>query len=301
MSTPPFLDLPLCARARRITTERGELATLVAECAPAPGSTEVAMGTAVLVPGFTGSKEDFIGVLEPLATRGWRVVALDQRGQFESTPDPDSGPAGGDDPGRYDVEELAADLAALISALGTGPVHLLGHSFGGLVARAATIASPGLLRSLTLLGSGPGPVPAASQARLALLMQALASLDLATIWEAMQALDAQAGVVPPPEPVLEFLRGRFLANSPTGLARLAHQLLTCPDRTDELAAATARGGLPVLVAHGADDDVWTPHELAAVARRLGAAYEVVDGAGHSPAADRPLATAAVLDRFWRGA
>ena len=47
-------------------------------------------GTALLVPGFTGSKEDFISVLPLLAADGWRVVTYDQRGQYESagTPEP---------------------------------------------------------------------------------------------------------------------------------------------------------------------------------------------------------------------
>jgi pimeloyl-ACP methyl ester carboxylesterase len=289
VSTPPYVDLPACAQAVRLPTARGELAALIAE----PDGATPGRGTAVLVPGFTGSKEDFIAVLEPLAGAGWRVVALDQRGQFES-------PAA-EDPSGYDVEALAADLLAVVTVLGEGSVHLLGHSFGGLVARAATLACPAALRSLTLLGSGAGPVPADTRARLELLHQALDALDLDTIWEAMRALDAQAGVPAPPEPVLGFLRRRFVANSPAGLARLAEQLLEGPDRTDELAAVVAGAALPVLVAHGVDDDVWTPAEQADVAARLGASYDVIEGAGHSPAAERPAATAALLDRFWRAA
>ena len=35
------------------------------------------------------------------------------------------------------------------------PLHLVGHSFGGLVTRAAVLAEPALFTSLTLLGSGP--------------------------------------------------------------------------------------------------------------------------------------------------
>jgi pimeloyl-ACP methyl ester carboxylesterase len=45
-------------------------------------------GTALLVAGYTGSKEDFAPLLAPLADAGLRAVAIDQRGQYES-PGPD--------------------------------------------------------------------------------------------------------------------------------------------------------------------------------------------------------------------
>ena len=45
-------------------------------------------GTVLLVAGYTGSKEDFAPLLAPLAEAGFRAVAIDQRGQYES-PGPD--------------------------------------------------------------------------------------------------------------------------------------------------------------------------------------------------------------------
>ena len=64
------------------------------------------------------------------------------RGQYQ-TPGPD-------DPAAYDIAELGADITAVADA--TQASHLLGHSFGGLVARAAVLGgySPD---SLTLLGA----------------------------------------------------------------------------------------------------------------------------------------------------
>src|SRR6195952_5077563 len=66
-------------------------------------------GTVLLVAGYTGSKEDFAPLLAPLADAGLRAVAIDQRGQFESP--------GPDDPGAYTVDELAADVLAVVGAL----------------------------------------------------------------------------------------------------------------------------------------------------------------------------------------
>ena len=111
---------------------------------------EAVRGTALLVAGYTGSKEDFAPLLAPLAEAGYRVVALDQRGQYESP--------GPDDPAAYSVAELGQDVVAVARVLreeSGEPLHLLGHSFGGLVTRAAVLAEPALFTSFTLLGSGP--------------------------------------------------------------------------------------------------------------------------------------------------
>ncbi|MGH9252134.1 MAG: alpha/beta fold hydrolase, partial [Acidimicrobiales bacterium] len=71
MSTPPFLSLPEGVRAVRIRTQRGEIAALESGSASSP--------TVALVPGWTGSKEDFVALLAPLAQVGWHAVAIDQR------------------------------------------------------------------------------------------------------------------------------------------------------------------------------------------------------------------------------
>jgi pimeloyl-ACP methyl ester carboxylesterase len=283
VSTPPHLRLPDFARAYHLDTPRGRFA--VHDARPPAGVP--ARGTAVLVPGFTGSKEDFIAVLDPIARTGWRVVALDMRGQYES--------AGADDVAAYRLDELAQDLLAVAGRLSDGPVHLVGHSFGGLAVRAAVLSDPDTVRSVTLLSSGPGPISGHEAERARLLEAALQQYDLAYIW---QIVDATArtdheydGVAPE---VREFLRRRFLANAKSALLAMVRTLLDTPDRTDEL----AKTGLPLLVAYGEGDYVWTPAEQSRMARRLGARDEVIRGARHSPAAERPHAAAALLTRFW---
>ncbi|MGH8938823.1 MAG: alpha/beta fold hydrolase, partial [Actinomycetes bacterium] len=109
MSTPPFLDLPAGVSAAPVPSARGELAALLADPADV-----IAGAPVLLLPGFTGSKEDFIGVLAPIAAAGHRVVAVDQRGQFESP--------GEDDPTSYDVKALAEDVLAVARHLGR-PIH----------------------------------------------------------------------------------------------------------------------------------------------------------------------------------
>jgi pimeloyl-ACP methyl ester carboxylesterase len=282
VSTPPFLDPPPGTRTYRLATPRGDFAVLDTE----PAADRV-RGTALLVPGYTGSKEDFIAVLAELAASGRRVVAVDQRGQHESP--------GSDEPGAYALSELAADALAIVDTLGDGPVHLLGHSFGGLVAREVALTSAPALRSVTLLSSGPAAVPGASADRARLMLQALGSYDLPTLYEAMLAVMLQDGVKPPEDPaVAEFLRRRFVGNHPASLRAMSRHLLEEPDRVADLAAVD----VPKLVVYGEHDDAWPPHVQADMAERLWARHAVIQGALHSPAVEQPEITAAELTAFW---
>jgi pimeloyl-ACP methyl ester carboxylesterase len=247
-------------------------------------------GTVLLVAGFTGSKEDFAPLLTPLADAGLRAVALDQRGQYESP--------GPDDPAQYGVEVLAQDVLAVLLRLradSDGPLHLLGHSFGGLVTRAAVLADPTAVDSLVLLGSGPGCLSGPRAELLGHLAPLLAAGGVQLVSDTLEQLamtDPRRQAVP--EPTREFLTTRFLRNHPAGLQGMADAMLAEPDRVAELAAT----GVPVLVAHGAADDAWTPAAQADMAQRLGARHEVIDRSVHSPAIENPARTLAVLLDFW---
>jgi pimeloyl-ACP methyl ester carboxylesterase len=268
-------SLPAVVR-RDLPTPSGPIAVL-----------ETGEGPAVLlVPGYTGSKEDFLPILPPLAAAGLRPVAMDQRGQFE-TPGPD-------DPDAYTVEALAADALGVVSRLG-GRAHLVGHSFGGLVCRAATIAEPGAVASLTLLDSGPAAIGGERRDRIASMEPVLAAHGMAGVYQALEALarDDPDWVAAPAEHKA-FLRRRFLAGSEVALRGMAEALRTEPDRTGELAGT----GVPILVAYGEHDDGWPPPVQAEMAERLGAPRRVIPAAVHSPAAQQPAETARALLEFW---
>ncbi|MFD3451902.1 alpha/beta fold hydrolase [Streptomyces sp. NPDC058691] len=293
MSRPPFLSLPENATAHPLDTERGRFAVL--EAAPPAGTPR--RGTALLVPGFTGSKEDFLALLTPLTAAGFRAVAVDGRGQNESV-----GPR---DEAAYAQGELAADVLAQTAALGpdTGPVHLLGHSMGGLVVRAAaiTVAAAGDAlpwASLTLMSSGPAAIEAAQQARTKLLLEALSSMDMESVWRAMRELDAEdlEGTANASGEIEEFLHQRWLRTVPEQLTVTGRQLIAEPDRVAELAAV----GLRTLVLSGEVDHAWPVPWMDDMAARLGARRVVVEGAEHSPNTERTAETAAALVAFWNG-
>lgn len=243
-------------------------------------------GTVVCIAGFTGSKEDFSPTLPLLAAAGWRVVTIDQRGQYESP--------GVDDTEAYRTEALAQDLLAVIHEVGA-PVHLVAHSFGGLVARAAVISDPSSVHDLVLLGSGPSALPP-PRADIVRLMRPIIEKDgLQALADAAAAFaEADQARAPQPQPVKDFLHARHCANHPVAVVEMADTLLSEPDRVAELAAT----GVRLLVAHGEGDDAWSPAVQKDMADRLGADYAVITGSLHSPAAENPESTATVLLEFW---
>jgi pimeloyl-ACP methyl ester carboxylesterase len=178
------------------------------------------------------------------------------------------------------------------------PLHLLGHSFGGLVTRAAVLAEPGMFASFTLLGSGPSRLTGRRADLLDHLGPLLDAGGLRLVHETLEQVamtDPKAQAVP--APTREFYTRRFLSNSEAGLRGMADAMLTEPDRVPELAAT----GVPLLVAHGEADDAWLPHVQADMAERLAARHEVINNSIHSPAVENPPRTLEVLLDFWAAA
>jgi pimeloyl-ACP methyl ester carboxylesterase len=298
VSTPSSLELPAGVRRTTIRTARGAFAAL--EAVPASGVCE--RDAALLVPGYTGSKEDFTTILDLLADRSRQVVAIDMRGQFETE--------AAREPDGYAAAALGADILAVMNE--TGARHLVGHSYGGLIGREAVLGEPDAgYASFTMMSSGPGALTGLRADELRAMLAALGIEEapddtalpaagalragIADIWHVH--LEPQVVAAGVPAPIVAFLGRRMLANDPAGLVLMARHMLAAPDRTAEL----ARLDLPMLVIYGEDDNAWSPAAQEAMAQRLGARRLCIPAAMHSPAVEAPATTASALTQFWDAA
>jgi len=102
----------------------------------------------VAVHGSLGDFRSWSPVMGPLS-RSYRLVVPSLRHFF---PDHWDGRGGG-----FTIAQHTADVIALIEGLGTGPVHLMGHSRGGHIAFRVARARPDLVRKLVLAEPGGEP------------------------------------------------------------------------------------------------------------------------------------------------
>jgi pimeloyl-ACP methyl ester carboxylesterase len=118
--------------------------------------TEVGEGPTVLLLHAGGERRSvWEPVVTGLAPRGYRCVAVDQRGHGAS-------PAAGAD----SLDRLGADVVVLCEGSGP-PVVLVGASLGGFAALVASAARPALVAGLVLVDVVPDPEPTAVRAVLA--------------------------------------------------------------------------------------------------------------------------------------
>ncbi|GAA4831820.1 alpha/beta hydrolase [Actinomycetospora corticicola] len=275
-------------RAERVELP-GPLVALRAE-ARARTPDEAWDAVAVLVPGYSGSKEDFAPLIDPIADAGIGVLALDLPGQFESPPLPG------------ELDHRASSLGALVARIVRDEVDagrtvlLLGHSFGGLVARAAVLAGAPV-RGLTLMDTGPGELPMGPRrTRLDVLEPVLRRRGL----EAVVALREEAGDWEAASPaVAGFLKLRLQRSSPVALLGMGDALRSEPDRVPELVAALRGRRLATLVVCGMHDDAWPVTTQRTMADRLEAEFAAVAGAAHSPNVENPVGLLDVLVPTWR--
>lgn len=226
----------------------------------------------VCVPGMGDVRGEFRLFAPALASAGYRVVTMDLRGHGESS-------AGWPD---YTVESLAADILALVRALGGGPAVIAGSSVSAGAAILAAAEGPEWVAGLLLLGPATrGEVRGFNR----LLYSALFSRPWGpALWKMYYKILFPSRK---PEDLEGFSDGlRRMLGEPGRMAALRRLMLA-----SQMGAARAMPSVtaPALVIMGSrDPDFKDPEaEARAVAGGLRGEYRMVDGAGHYPHTERP--------------
>lgn len=234
-------------------------------------------GDVILIHGFTGSKEDFTDIAALIAKHGYRVLTFDNRGQHESSHS--------NRPDAYEIDSFAKDVVDLAAGFGMANPHLLGHSFGGLVAQRAATLAPHLWKSLTLMCSGPG---GRTEWGIEPAFENVGKVPMEEIW--FEHFDEERKA----HPRYEIHKRRWIASDGLSTAAQGDRLLNQPS----LVEAIARLKIPTHVIYGENDDAWPIPDQIRMANELSAEITVLANCGHCPNEDDPELTSRELSKFW---
>jgi proline iminopeptidase len=237
--------------------------------------------------------------LEPLAEE-YELIFYDQRlsGRSAGTADPES----------IRIATFVDDIEALREVLGLGRIHLMGHSWGGMIAMRYAVRYGENLRSLVLLDSmaASAELWGAEEAALAerVTPEVRAELDAFRQTEAFQQRQPQAiGTMmvmafrtqftdPTKADLLElYIPDDYVARS--AQFRAMRVDIIGFDFHDELATIEA----PTLVLYGADEPGATFGGVAIAEAIPNATLELVPAAGHFPFIENPTVCLDAIRRF----
>ena len=224
----------------------------------------------VLIPGLTGSKEDFQRMMPLFVDAGFYVESYDLAGQYESFK---AGPENLTPPRkRYDIDLFADDMIAFLDRL-PGPAHVLGYSFAGTVAQVVYARRPDLFLSLSFLSAPPSPGNTFARIKRIGWISRIVSRRMGG---ALMIWGIKNNFIPAPPDRLTFVRARFGLTRSDSVGDIIGAMMRHPDMTAELRSAK----IPKLVMVG-EHDLWRREEHEAFAQRIGARF-VVYPTGHSP-------------------
>lgn len=239
--------------------------------------------------------------LRPL-TEEFELVYHDQRLSGRS--------AGTVDSASVRLGTFAADVEALRATLGPDPVHVLGHSWGGLIAMRYAIAHPDAVRSLVLVSPMPPTAKLWQDAERA-LSASLQPEDTA----GMAALRASPGITSgAPDAIEALLRLSFRSqmHDPADAASLAFEiaddygsrsrqfgLMLADLRAYDLLADLRGVSVPVLIVYGASETGVEPGIQALRDALADVTVVRVSEAGHFAFVERPDQFNRIIRSFLR--
>jgi pimeloyl-ACP methyl ester carboxylesterase len=187
----------------------------------------------------------------------------------------------------YSLNEMAADAAGLLDALGIKTAHIAGCSMGGMIAQLVALNHPEKARSLISIFSTTGDpsLPPSSKEAAEALTSRPASNDRETVVaHSLKNRRAYASTAWPfEEERLKELASLNYDRSfyPEGTIRQYAAIMVSPPRTERLKSLK----LPTLVLHGSADTLIRPEAGRHTADCIpGAEFHQIEGWGH----DMPL-------------
>ncbi|MEQ8652600.1 MAG: alpha/beta hydrolase [Kiloniellales bacterium] len=193
--------------------------------------------------------------------------------------------------GALSTESLVDSLVALMDAMELERLHLVGHSYGSILAQHLASRHPERVASLMLFGAFRGPP---EPARKALRDRAAAArgggmIDIADATVQM-GLSAETKTARPE--VAAFVRELVMRQDPDGYAA------TCEAIAQTDPADLAGVSCPALVVNGDEDNTSPPAAGLAVAEALeDAVLEILGRCGHWTPLERPQEVATLMVNF----
>jgi 3-carboxy-cis,cis-muconate cycloisomerase/3-oxoadipate enol-lactonase len=213
-----------------------------------------------------------LAALEPRFT----VIRCDTRGHGGS-PVP---------PGPYSLDELGADVLALLDSLEIGSAHVAGVSLGGVQAMWLAAFAPSRVRRLTLICTAARFAPASGWVSRAEQVRAGGTVAVA---------DAVVGrwFTPDAPPYMVAAARAMVAATPAEGYAGCCGVLERADVRPLLGSVTAR----TLVISGASDPASPPERGREIATAVSGVFEVVPDAAHMACLERPDAVSGPMLRF----
>jgi 3-oxoadipate enol-lactonase len=192
----------------------------------------------------------------------------------------------------YGIEELSAQLAALMRRESVAKAHIMGISLGGLVAQCFAATEPAMTDRLVLCDTTPRYTDEARE--MWVVRAAAARKDgAASLLPAIETIWFTPGFVAAEAPAVKLVRETFRACSGEGYARACEALGAA-----DLRALAPRIRAPTLVLYGSEEGqafqdagAWLRDHIA------GARLEIIPSAGHASVLEQPRSIERLLRAF----
>lgn len=220
-------------------------------------------------------------VFRPLLGPGIRAIAYDQRDSPDSPCDALA----------YTADDHARDAACLIEALGLETAHVMGTSYGGIVAMTLAIQHPERVKSLVLGATAPSISLFQAPDLAAIRMQGPEAVErfmLGTV-VSPDVIDTDAALVAETRAALRIRNQESLSRRMSGVAK--HDVR---GRLGEIRA-------PTLILHGDEDPIVHVDAPTLMAERIpGARLHMLHGSRHGLTFQHRQRTAELVRNFVLG-